>query len=57
MGGALGEVIVYWEVRQFAEDVVPSSGNVSFTIGQNMNTFTVTILEDQVQTATHVFCA
>ena len=49
MGGDLGEVTVYWEAQQFAEDVVPSAGSINFTISQNENSFTVTILEDQVE--------
>lgn len=49
MGGALGAVLVHWQVRQFAEDVSPPSGNVSFEIGQTKNNFSVTVLEDQVR--------
>lgn len=49
MGGALGAVLVRWQARQFAEDINPSSGNVSFEIGQTENSFSVTILEDQVR--------
>jgi len=48
MGGDLGEVTIYWEAQRFAEDVTPSSGNLNFAIGQNENTFTVNIVEDQV---------
>jgi len=48
MGGALGPVLVHWQARQFAEDVSPSSGNVSFEIGQTENSFSVTVVEDQV---------
>lgn len=48
MGGDLGIVTVYWEAQRFAEDVIPSSGDLSFAIGQNENSFTVIIVEDQV---------
>ena len=48
-GGALGPVIVNWQARQFAEDVSPPSGNVSFGIGETANSFSITILEDQVR--------
>lgn len=49
MGGALGPVIVNWQARQFAEDVSPPSGNVSFGISETANSFSITILEDQVR--------
>lgn len=52
MGGALGAVVVNWQARQFAEDVSPPSGNISFGIGQTENNFSVTILEDQVRQCT-----
>lgn len=49
MGGALGAVIVHWQASQFPEDVSPSSGNVSFEIDQTENSFSITVLEDQVR--------
>ena len=49
MGGALGAVVVHWQASRFAEDVTPPSGNVSFEIDQTENSFSVTILEDQVR--------
>ena len=49
MGGALGAVVVNWQARQFAEDVSPPSGNVSFGIGEIENSFSITVLEDQVR--------
>ena len=49
MGGALGAVIVHWQVTQFAEDVNPPSGNVSFEMSQTENSFSITVLEDQVR--------
>ena len=52
MGGALGPVLVHWQVTQFAEDISPPSGNVSFETGQTENTFSITVLEDQVRQPT-----
>ena len=49
MGGALGAVFVNWQATQFVEDITPSSGNVSFEIDQTENSFSVTVLEDQVR--------
>ena len=55
-GGALGAVLVHWQATRFAEDVSPPSGNVSFERDQTENSFSVTVLEDQVrQTHTRVY--
>ena len=53
-GGVLGAVLVHWEATQFAEDVSPPSGNVSFERDQTENSFSVTVLEDQVRQNLHL---
>ena len=53
-GGALGAVLVHWQATRFAEDVNPPSGNVSFERDQTENSFTVTVLEDQVRQNTYL---